>query len=54
MVAIPKTLYSGCSNSFFNKAAGGNAPEAYLRRYGEEGFEPSTTVRSLFSTLLCR
>jgi len=36
------------------KAAGEKAPEAYLRRYVEEGFEPRTTLRSFFSTLLCR
>jgi hypothetical protein len=54
MIAIPNAYYSGCSKRFFNKAAGEKAPEAYLRRYVEEGFEPRTTLRSFFSTLLCR
>jgi hypothetical protein len=54
MIIIPKASYSGCTKSFFNKAAGKKAPEAYLLRYVEEGFESRTTLRSFFSTLLCR
>jgi hypothetical protein len=54
MIAIPEASYSGCSKRFFNKAAGEKAPEAYIRRYVEEGFESKTTLRSFFSTLLCR
>jgi hypothetical protein len=54
MIAIPEASYSGCSKRFFNKAAGKKDPEAYLRRYVEEGFESRTTLRGFFSTLLCR
>jgi len=54
MITIPEASSSRCSKSFFSKAAGEKAPEAYLRRYVEEGFEPRTTLRSFFSTLLCR
>jgi outer membrane receptor for Fe3+-dicitrate len=39
---------------YLDKAAGEKATEAYLRRYVEEGFEPRTTLRNFFSTLLCR
>jgi hypothetical protein len=54
MIIFPKASYSGRSKSFFNKAAGEKAPEAYLLRYVEEGFESRTTLRRFFSTLLCR
>jgi hypothetical protein len=54
MIAIPEASYSGCSKRFFNKAAGEKAPEAYLRRYVEDDFEPRTRLRSFFSTLPCR
>jgi hypothetical protein len=39
---------------YLEKAAGEKAPEAYLRRYVEEGFEPRMALRNFFSTLLCR
>jgi hypothetical protein len=54
MIIIPKASYSVCSKRFFDKAAGEKAPEAYFQRYVEEGFESRMTLRSFFSTLLCR
>jgi len=42
------------ASPYLDKAASEKATEAYLRRYVEEGFEPRTTLRNFFSTLLCR
>ena len=50
----PNASHSGCSKSFFNKAAGESKPEAYPLGYVEDFDEPRTTLRSFFSTLLCR
>jgi hypothetical protein len=49
-----ETASSPRDSPYLDKAAGEKATEAYLRRYVEEGFEPRTTLRNFFSTLLCR
>jgi len=36
-----------------SEAAGEKAPEAYILRYVEEGFEPRTKLKGFFSALLC-
>ena len=69
MIAIPEASYSGCSKTFFNKAAGESKPEAYPSsptrpraaktarfpsEYVEDFDDPRTTLRSFSPTLLCR
>ena len=39
---------------FVSKTAGESKPEAYPQGYVEDFDEPRTTLRSFFSTLLCR